>query len=299
MFDREIPGRLRRGVGLSLMLVLLVGLLTGCSRQRFTASMTAPLIEAAIEDAYASGDPQTVREGMAGQLLLLRGLCRSHPGHLKISTTTVQFYASFAMLFIQAEDPAWSEQLYAEGKDLGLRFLMRESWFAKAWGEGPDRLRQELTERQPERLAPILMWTAACLGQHILLHQDRPREMLALPYVDVLLDASIDMQPDYFYGMPLTIKGIMLATMPQGYGGNLEEANRYFERAVAVEDGFLMHRVFQARCYSVAALDRGSFLALLQSVEAAPADILPEIRLINILARRSAADLLGRQDELF
>ena len=292
--------RTRSGLTLLLAGAVLATSLCGCSRQRLVAGMTAPLIEASLEESFASGDVRTVREGLPGQLLLLRGLCRCHPDHTAIWTTTVQLYASYAMMFAQGEDAGWAEDLYAEGKDVGLRFLMRKPWFADAWEEGPDRLQQELARRKPAELGPILMWTAACLGQHILAHQDRPREMLTLPYVDVLLEASIAMNGAYFYGMPYAVKGVMLATMPRGYGGNLEESDRYFEKAMAVaQNRFLLHQVLYARHHAVAALDEGAFTRALESVLAAEENLDPEVRFINLLAREQAAELLQKRSELF
>ncbi len=273
---------------------------SGCSRQRLVAGMTAPLIDASMAESFASGDVRTVQEGLPGQLLLLRGMCRSDPGHLGIHTTTVQLYASYAMMFAQDEDEEWAAALYAEGKDVGLRFLKRKEWFAEAWDAGPDRLRAELDERKPRELAPLFMWTAACLGQHVLAHQDQPREMLGLPFVDVLLDAAIALHGDYFYGMPYAVKGIMFATIPQGLGGNLQESDRYFQRAMEIGGrGFLLHRVLYARHRAVAGQDKEKFVNTLNEVLATPPDVIPEIRFINRLAHKQAEALLRRQDELF
>jgi len=280
--------------------LVLALLATGCSRQKLVVYMTAPLIETSLDETFASADLQTVEEALPGEILLLRGLCGSDPGNRDLWTTTVQLYASFALLFVGPEDPQWAEDLYREGKDLGLRFLKREEWFAEAWNAGPDRLREVLRERRPERLAPLCAWTAACLGEYILMNQDRPAEMLDLPYVHVLLDTAIELDPGYFHGLPYAMKGVMLATVPQGLGGNLVDANRYFEQAIAVSGGkFLLFRVFRARYYLAGALDQEGFVQALQEVLATPVDLAPEIRLVNQLARRRAVSLLAEQDELF
>ncbi|MCK4411966.1 MAG: hypothetical protein KAY32_00345 [Candidatus Eisenbacteria sp.] len=283
-----------------LLVVISVAVGPGCSRQNLAVHMTAPVIEAALIESFASRDRETVRQGIPGQLLLLRGLCRSDPGHLGVWTTTVQLYASHAMFFVEPEDPDWAVALYGEGKDLGLRFLMRKDWFAEAWNAGPDSLRAEIERRRPVDLGPLMMWTAACLGQYVLYNQDRPRVMLDLPYVHVLLDASMVLSEKYFYGMPYVIKGILLALVPQGYGGNLEESDRYFQKAMAIAHRrFLLQQVLYARHCCAAALDEECFVTALEEVLAAPEDLLPEMRFVNVVAREQAREMLERREEFF
>jgi hypothetical protein len=290
-----------RGAQLTIGLAVLFTLgLCGCSRQKLVVASTAPVIDAALAESFASGDVETVRRGLPGQILLLRGLCRSDPGHLGVWTTTVQLYASYGLLFIGDQDPEYAARLYAEGREVGVRFLRRIDWLAAAWDEGPDALRAALAERQPDELAALLFWTAACLGEHVLHNQDKPREMIDLPYVHVLLEAAIELDGDYFYGMPYLMKGVMLATIPRGLGGNLGEAQQYFDAALEISGGrFLLHQVFYARHLCVAALDEEQFVERLEAVLAAPGDALPEMRFVNRIARQRAAALLEMREEFF
>jgi hypothetical protein len=232
--------------------------------------------------------------------MLLRGLCRSDPGRLETWTSAAQLYTAYAMIFVEDEDPAWALDLYDEGRDLGLRFLRREAWFAAAWDKGPDALSAEIARRRPAALGPIMMWTGACLGQHVLYHQDQPREMLDLPYVHVLLDAAIELCGDYYYGMPYAAKGMVMAMIPLGLGGNLEASDRYFGKAFEISgDRFLLHHVLRARHRCVAGLDEACFVKELEDVSTAPEDLLPEVRFVNRLARERARRLLARRADFF
>lgn len=288
----------RRRLAAATLLALL--LLTGCSRQALVVTATMPLLDAAIAETYGSKDVETARAGIPAQLMLLRGLCRNDPGRIETWTTTVELYAAYAMLFVTEEDPAWALDLYDEGKDLGLRFLRRHDWFARAWDAGPNALRAELARQQPRELGPIMMWTGACLGQHVLQNLERPHEMLDLPYVLVLLDAAIEQSGDYFYGMPYAAKGMMLAMIPLGLGGNLEESDRYFEKAFEFsERRFLLHQVLYARHRSVAGLDEEGFVRTLQAVIDAPEDRMPEMRFVNRMAQQQARRLLDQRAQLF
>lgn len=289
-------GTMARAFALALLLPLALG---ACSRQKLVVASTAPLIAASMEEVYRSSDVETVRRGLPGQILLMRGLCRSDPDRLDSWTTTVQLYASYAMIFIGDEETEYQTRLYAEGRETGLRYLRHLEWFDAAWRAGPDSLRAELEKRRPRELAPLLTWTAACLGQYVLHNQDNPREMLDLPFVHVMLESAIALDGAYFNGMPYVIKGITMATIPQGYGGNLAEADRYFEKAFAVTGGrYLLYSMFYARHVCVAALDEAKFVATLEAVLAAPDEPI-EARFMNTVAKQRAAELLARRAEFF
>jgi hypothetical protein len=296
---RAVRRARRRGFAVAAPLLALL-LLTGCSRQKLVVTATMPLLDAAIAETYASKDIQTARAGIPAQLMLLRGLCRNDPDRVETWTTTVELYTSYAMLFIAEDDPAWALDLYDEGKDLGLRFLRRYDWFARAWDAGPDALRAEIEQRQPRDLGPIMMWTGACLGQHVLQNQEHPREMLDLPNVQVLLDAAIDLSGDYFHGMPYAAKGMVMAMIPLGLGGNLEASDRYFEKALESSGRrFLLHQVLYARYRCVAGLDEEAFARALQEVLDAPDDVMPEMRFANRLAKERARLLLDHRAQFF
>lgn len=288
-----------RAAGL-LGLAAIVAFGGGCSIQRIATGSMVPVMEASLAEAYASRDIETAREAIPGQLLLLRGLCRSAPDRVELWTGAVQLYASYAMTFVEEDDPARAVRLYGEGLDLGRRFLMRRDWFAAAWEAGPDPLAAALDEHRPEELSPLMMWTAACLAQHILAHLDDPAILADLPYAHVMADAAIAMTPEYFHGMPYVLKAIMLAKTPRMLGGDLEASEGLFEAAFDVTGGrFLYHKVLYARYYCVAALDETAFTRALDSVLAAPEDLFPQARLVNLIAKEQAGFLLEDREYFF
>ena len=282
-----------------LLLVLTLGG-SGCSVQRMAVGTMVPVMEASLAEAYSSQDVETARAAIPGQLLLLRGLCRSDPDRIELWTTIVQLYASYAMTFVEDEDPERAARLYAEGLGLGRRYLDRIDWFAQSWAEGPDALRAAIAERHPIHLSPIIMWTGACLGQTIMANVDDPRMLADLPYVHVLADAAMAMDPDYFHGMPYVLKAIVVSKTPRLLGGDPVLSQQLFDQAFAVsERRYLYHLVLYARYHCVAALDDVAFTAALEEVLAAPDDLYPEAQLINMMAKAQAAILLDDRDYLF
>lgn len=282
-----------------LLSVLILGG-SGCSVQRLAVGTMVPVMEASLSEAYSSQDVETAREAIPGQLLLLRGLCQSDPSRIELWTTVVQLYASYAMTFVEDEDPERAARLYAEGLDLGRRYLDRIDWFARSWAEGPDALQAALADRKPVDLSPIIMWTGACLGQTIMANVDDPRVLADLPYVHVLADAALALTPDYFYGMPSVLKAILLSKTPRMLGGDPEKSQQLFDRAFAVSGRrYLYHLVLYAKYHCVATLDEEAFTAALEEVLAAPDDLFPEAQLINMMAKAQAAILLEDRDYLF
>jgi hypothetical protein len=298
---RAIPGwaARERAVWGGLLGALVLGA-AGCSVQKLVVASMVPVIDDSMVEAYASGDVQTVREGLPGQILLLRGLCRSDPARLETWTAATQLYASFAIIFVEDEDPQRAARLYAEGKDLGLRYLRRLDWFDQAWQAGPDALRDAIAARAPRDLAPLMTWTAVCLGKHVLGHLDTPRELADLPYVHVLGDAAISLAPEYSFGMPYVLKALMLTLTPPMLGGDLEQADRLFQRAFDLTGrGFHIYQVFYARYFCTASLREDLFDTVLHEVLDAPEDFAPETRLVNLVAREQAARLMAAKSDLF
>jgi hypothetical protein len=84
------------------------------------------------------------------------------------------------------------------------------------------------------------------------------------------------------------------------FGGNLHEAKRHFDDAIAVTDGrYLMARYLYARDYCRATQDRECFVRGLENVANADPDLLPEQRLANTLTTMWARQWLVKVDDFF
>jgi hypothetical protein len=94
--------------------------------------------------------------------------------------------------------------------------------------------------------------------------------------------------------------GILYASRPSVAGGNLDLSQQHFLKAIDIGQGkFLMTLVYYAEVYAKKALDRELFVSTLKKVVDTPAGIVPELTLMNTVARHKAQDLLGKTDELF
>jgi hypothetical protein len=258
-----------------------------------------PILIDSSEEILRSGDLKTVGEGLAAQILTLRGLTASRPGDVDIRSMTVQLHLFYANGFIESVDHDHASALYREGRDIGLEHFRRIEGFPEALRAGDLALRPVLA-KVSEREAPLLLWTASCWGGWIRLHLSDPDAVADLPLVEAMLDRTLELDPDYFHGMPWIMRGTMAGLRPPALGGKPENALAAFEKGFAASDReYLLGLVYFARTYCRQIFDRDLFEAALREVAGAPPDLLPDVRLLNVMAKEQAAYWLTQMDEIF
>ena len=83
-------------------------------------------------------------------------------------------------------------------------------------------------------------------------------------------------------------------------GGKPEKARNHFEQALKITKGkYLLIPLLYSKTYAVQNQDKDLFEMQLKKVVETSADIFPEQRLANQVAKRKAEILLGKIDELF
>ena len=86
--------------------------------------------------------------------------------------------------------------------------------------------------------------------------------------------------------------GIWFASRPKGFGRDLKKAQDHFLKAIEYGQGkFLMTYVYYADYYARKAMDKDLFNSTLQKVLETPADISPDLTLLNTLAKKKAEAL--------
>jgi hypothetical protein len=104
----------------------------------------------------------------------------------------------------------------------------------------------------------------------------------------------------YYYGGQYLYFGMYYGSFPPLLGGRPDLAKENFERAIAAGGGkFLMTYVFYAKIYAVETQDERLFEDLLAHVIDASADVLPEQRLANAVAKKRAQEALARKGDFF
>jgi hypothetical protein len=121
-----------------------------------------------------------------------------------------------------------------------------------------------------------------------------------LPRVESMMQRVLELDEGFYYGGPHLFWGIWFASRPKIAGGDLKKAQAHFLRAFEFGKGkFLMAYVYYANVYARQTLDKDLYISTLQTVLNTPADTLPELTLLNTVAKKKAKELLDRVEEYF
>lgn len=256
-----------------------------------------PILEKTVEAIYRDQDLDTVEKGMPGNLLLLRGMCESSPGNRDLWTMGAQLYFYYAMGFVEDGDPEQAKLLYLQGLSMGRRQLDRVDWFRPDMEIDAFAEKLEGADRDD---VPLLFWTLANWVSWINLSMSEPAAIADLPVVEIALARVLEIDPTFFRGMPYAFAGTLGATKPVLMGGNPERAREAFDQAFEASGRrLLIFQVLYAQSYCRQTLDQEGFRKALQEVLEAPADLDPDYRLLNEVAKRKAHRLLEYEDDWF
>jgi hypothetical protein len=272
---------------------LLITLQTACGiNKTMTVASTASLLEDVAQASYKQSDLKLVREGMPSYLMLIDGMVEALPENKELLITAAQSYASYATAFIQDEDKAYAITLYAKARSYGLRAL-EQNGFKDPLSRTFEDFETGLQMMQKKDV-PYLFWAASCWGGWINLNRRSMERVVAMMKRVLVLDEA------FYYGGAHIFMGTLEASKPRMAGGDLNLARDHFLKAIDLGDGkFLMAKVYYANYYAKKAFDRELYLATLKEVLKTPADIVPELTLLNSVAHTKAQKMIGEADDHF
>jgi hypothetical protein len=209
-----------------------------------------------------------------------------------------QAYSSYASVLGGDQDKEYIKLLAGKAKDYALRSLLQRGF--KDPVKSPFDDFQKYVQASGKKDVPYIFWAAACWANWIILNLDSVEAMAELPRVELLIRRAQELDEGFYYGGPDLFLGIWLASRPAIAGGDLQKARQYFLRALYLGKGkFLMAYVYYADNYARRALDKELFVSTLNKVLETPADTVPELTLVNTIAKGKAKELLSHVDEYF
>ncbi len=145
-----------------------------------------------------------------------------------------------------------------------------------------------------------LYWTALSWAGAISLSLDNMDLVGDLAYVEAMMLRCLELDPDWEMGSIQSFFITYEMSRMNGEGDPVENATRYFKRALELSEGKLAS-VYVAYAESVAVekQDKELFLAMLNKALEIDVDANPSLRLNNLLYQRRAEWLLTRLDWLF
>jgi hypothetical protein len=283
----------------NLTLLLLFCLPMSCATSKtMTVGATASLLDDVAQSAYRQSDLRLIREGMPAYLMLIGGMVEAVPDNERLLITAAQAYASFASAFVQEEDQEYARALYAKARNYALSALQQIGFKNPVVSEF-DSFEKTL-HALGKKDVPYIFWAASCWGNWISLNQRSMEALAELPRVELMMKRVLALEEGFYYGGAHIFMGVLEASRPKIAGGDLNKAQNHFLKAIELGKGkFLMSRVYYADYYARKAFDRKLFISTLQEVLDTPADIEPDLTLLNTVAHTNAQKLLNNVDEYF
>jgi TRAP transporter T-component len=278
---------------------LLITLPAACGTTKsMTVAATASLLEEVARASYKQSDLKLIREGMPSYLMLIDGMVEALPDNKRLLITAAQSYASYASAFIQDEDKAYAITLYARAKTYALRAL-EQNGFENPLSRPFDDFKSGL-QKTKKKDVPYLFWAASCWGSWISLNRGSMEAMAELPRVESMMKRVLVLDEAFYYGGAHIFMGILEASRPRIAGGDLDIARGHFLKAIELGDGkFLMTKVYFADYYAKKAFDKELYISTLEDVLKTPADIEPELTLLNSVAHTRAKKMIDEADDYF
>lgn len=292
-----VPDRSCRG--LRLILIFLLVFPAACSlNKKMTVINAAALVEDVARASYKQSDLRVIREGMPAYLMLMDGMVEAWPDNDRLLLAAAQAYSSFATAFVGTDEAMFRDALLLRAKTYALQALEQRGISAPLTAPFDDFERQvgQMTRSD----VPYVFWSASCWGNWISAHANSIAAVAELPRVETLMHRALALDESYYYGGPHIFMGVLYASRPAVAGGSLERSREHFLKAIEIGQGkFLAAHVYYADYYARKAFDRELFVSVLNKVLETPAGTVPELTLLNTVARQKAEALLGKTDDYF
>jgi len=267
--------------------------------KRLTVASVGQILENVVRASAKQTDPVLVRQGTPAYLMLLDGLIEAYPKDRRLLLAGAEAHCSYAGAFTDQDNPGAAGKLYLKGKQYALRAMPQHQEFLSVLSR-PYSFLEEYVGNFSRRDVPPLFWFASCWAGWISVTTDSVRAIADLPRVVLLMERVLELDETYQYGSAHLFMGVYKSAKPRAYGGKPEEARRHFERAIEIGKGdFLMAYVYYAENHARKTFQRDLYISLLEKVLEAPDDRIPELTLINTIAKIRAKELLSHVEEYF
>jgi hypothetical protein len=320
MFKGASSIRARSGrLAAALSLIALTGTQAGCNLQKFAADSTVKVVEAGSLGFNGFWDYEIFGQAVPSALLQSEALVQISPNNEKLLVGLSRSYISYAYGWLQDRWEIADEKgdfeaaddlerriylLYERAEHLALKALrLRDKQGQleqKRKGGKLDELKAYLRENFKEQEdVPALYFAGLAWGSSIASSGGDLNELADAPFARSLLERSVELDPTYADAGGLGVLGTVEASFPEIFGGSLETARSYYEKALAISKR-RNHLILlsYAKTYAVAKQDRALFLKLLREILDSP-DLGSDIRMSNKVARHRAKRYIKRVDAWF
>ena len=285
--QRELGKRFKTGFLLSTLL------LSGCSN--LFSGVASQLADGLSESILSSSDIETVREGVPAFLLLIDGLLKSGAETTELLVSAADLNGSFSVL---VEDKDRLKMLSAKA----MRYSDQAACVASSKLCGARQLAFSEYERVVASLSSKDLLVAYSLGTswvgRLQANSDDWAVISELNRAKLLMEKVVELDETYQNGRAHLYLGGIETLLPKLMGGRPEKGKKHFERAIEIEERFLLSKVIFAEQYARLVFDQQLHDRLLEEVLAAD-PIAGEFTLTNQIAKKRAIILLEGSKDYF
>ena len=265
------------------------GQLLSNAKKEFAEDLSATILE--------SDDPETIKKGVPAYLILISSMIKGDPDNADLLESGSQLYGAYASGFT---DSAESKKALANRAfEYSSRAMcIRNDKFCNIKNISYFEFEKRLQSVEKEQAGSLLIYVSSWAGV-IEANSSDWNAIAELPKVKAGILRVIEIDETVSNGNAHLYLAVMESLLPPTLGGKPDLAKKHFDRVIEISQGKnLMAKVLYAEKYARLLFDRELHDKLLQQV--VEADSGPQDqRLINILAKQRAAELLLDADDYF
>ncbi|MBI2608442.1 MAG: hypothetical protein HYW47_02455 [Deltaproteobacteria bacterium] len=285
---------------------------SSCSVQKMAVRQTAGFLTEAAPAFEKEFDLDLAEEAIPANLMVMEGLLHIDPLNPDLLLLLSKGFGGYAFSFLENKMEIYEKNLnkyhyfkkraqdtYRRARDYALKHLSKEEAFKKALSSDFETFENSLKIFGGEEV-PFLFWAGYNWGNLVNVSKENPEELADLSKAEALMRRVLQLDENYFYGSAHLFLGVFYGSRPPMLGGDFKKSKFHFEKALEVSQGrFLLASYMYARFYAVQTQDEVLFERHLRRVMKAKADILPEQRLANEMAKLRAQRALKQKGQFF
>ncbi len=245
-------------------------------------------------------DPELVRDGAPAFLLIVDGVLEGDPNNERYLSGAAQIYSAYTSAFLVGKEPERAKILSDKARDYAIRAMSQRNPTFAALHDKPYSSFAPCLSTFTKDDVPALFLVVSTWATWIQAHADDMNAIADLAKVQSMTQRLLELDEAYYYGSPHLYMGVLHTLIPAALGGRPEDGKKEFDAAMRIGRGkFVMTYVLYAKQYARPAFDRELHDRLLTEALAIPADVAPELTLVNTLAQREAKTLLDGSSDWF
>jgi len=276
-----------------LFLVSGILLASGCAN--LISGITSQMADDLSGSILNSEDIDTVREGVPAYLLLMDSFLRSSPDSVELLLAASNLNGAFSALL---DDEARIKRF----SDKSMRYVEHAACVSKSPLCDARQQRYANFEQTVGSLkvgdVPVAYSLGVAWVGRLQANSDDWAVIAELSRAKLLMERVIELDEYHENGGPHLYMGGMETLLPASMGGKPEKGRAHFDKAIDINEAYLMTKVIYAQQYARLVFDQELHDRLLNEVLSAD-PVVEGMTLTNRIAQERAADLLASSNDYF